>query len=342
MALPGYSGAWLNSPDDHCSQAREMSEKPEVTQPADPPVLSVARVALGCGNFGGVGSAPEFFGQGLSQDQALAVMDAAWQAGITHFDTADAYGGGRSEASIGHWIATRGVRPRLTTKTCNPMAAGADRGLAPGRIARQLRSSLDRLGVDHVELYLAHDFDPDVALADTFGAFEQARAQGLVGAYGVSNFDTAQLTAALAAGAPQAIQNSHSLLDRQDCAGLLDLCAGHGVAYLAFGPLAGGWLTGKYRRGEPFPAGSRMTQRPEPYRELVTGVTYDALERLSALADSRGISMAGLALAWLLADERVTQVVIGPGRPEHLAPVAEALCHPLTGPERTLVERTVS
>ena len=315
-----------------------MTEAPGVRTPA----LTLARIALGCGNFGGVGSAPEFFGQGLSQDQALAVMDAAWQAGITHFDTADAYGGGRSEASIGHWIATRGVRPQLTTKTYNPMTAGADHGLAPERITRQLRSSLDRLGVDHVELYLAHDFDPDVPLADTFGAFEQARAQGLVGAYGVSNFDTAQLTAALAAGAPQAIQNSHSLLDRQDCAGLLDLCAGHGVAYLAFGPLAGGWLTGKYRRGEPFPAGSRMTQRPEPYRELVTGVTYDALERLSALADSRGISMAGLALAWLLADERVTQVVIGPGRPEHLAPVAEALRHPVTAAERAEIETAVA
>jgi aryl-alcohol dehydrogenase-like predicted oxidoreductase len=315
-----------------------MTGAPGVTTPA----LPLARIALGCGNFGGVGSAPEFFGQGLSQDQALAVMDAAWQAGITHFDTADAYGGGRSEASIGHWIATRGVRPTLTTKTCNPMTAGADHGLAPGRIARQLRSSLDRLGVDHVALYLAHDFDPDVPLAETFGAFERARSQGTVGAYGVSNFDTAQLTAALAAGAPQAIQNSHSLLDRQDCAGLLDLCAGRGVAYLAFGPLAGGWLTGKYRRDEPFPAGSRMTQRPEPYRGLVTGATYDALDRLRALADSRSISMAGLALAWLLADERVTQVVVGPGRPEHLAPVAEALRHPLTGPERALVERTVS
>ncbi len=115
------------------------------------------------------------------------------QAGLTHFDTADAYGGGRSEAAIGHWIATRGVRPQLTTKTFNPMAAGADHGLAPGRIARQLRSSLDRLGVDHVELYLAHDFDPDVPLAETFGAFEQARAQGAIGAYGVSNFGAAQL-----------------------------------------------------------------------------------------------------------------------------------------------------
>src|SRR5690242_8932315 len=316
-----------------------MSETPDV---ARPPGRPLPRIALGCGNFGGVGSAPEFFGQGLTTDQALAMMDAAWESGITHFDTADAYGGGRSEAAIGRWIATRGIRPRLTTKTYNPVRAGADHGLAPGRVARQLRASLDRLGVDRVELYLAHDFDPDVPLADTFGAFARAQAEGSVGAYGVSNFDAAQLTAALAAGTPQAIQNSYSLLARGDSAGLLDLCAARGVAYLAFGPLAGGWLTGKYRRGEPFPAGSRMTQRPEPYRGLVTGATYDALDRLRALADRHGISMAGLALAWLLADERVTQVVIGPGRPEHLAPVAEALRHPPTGPARAQVERAVS
>jgi 1-deoxyxylulose-5-phosphate synthase len=319
-----------------------MSEQPEVSRPGGGPARTLSRIALGCGNFGGVGSAPEFFGQGLSQDQALAVMDAAWEAGITHFDTADAYGGGRSETAIGRWIATRGARPQLTTKTCNPMTAGADHGLAPARIARQLRASLDRLGVDHVELYLAHDFDPDVPLTETFGAFEQARAQGSVGAYGVSNFSAAQLTAALAAGAPQAVQNSYSLLDRRDSAGLLDLCAGRGVAYLAYSPLAGGWLTGKYRRGEPFPAGSRMTQRPEPYRGLVTGATYDVLARLSELAGGRGISLAGLALAWLLADERVTQVVIGPGRPEHLAPVREALGHPLTATDLADIERAVA
>ncbi len=316
-----------------------MSETPEITRP---PVLPIARIALGCGNFGGVGSAPEFFGQGLSEDQALAVMDAAWAAGITHFDTADAYGGGRSEAAIGRWIASRGARPQLTTKTCNPMTAGADHGLAPERVARQLRASLDRLGVDRVEVYLAHDFDPDVPLAETFGAFEQARARGAIGGYGVSNFDAARLEAALTAGTPEAIQNSYSLLDRQDSAGLLDLCARRGVAYLAFSPLAGGWLTGKYRRGEPFPAGSRMTQRPEPYRGLVTGATYDMLDRLGELAAGRGVSMAGLALAWLLADPRVTQVVIGPGRPEHLAPVREALQHPLTAAELSDIERAVA
>ncbi len=306
------------------------------------PGLTVSRIALGCGNFGGVGSAPEFFGQGLTENQAFELMDAAYQAGIGWFDTADAYGGGRSERAIGRWMASRGVRPRLTTKTFNPMEAGADHGLNPDRIARQLRSSLNRLGVDHVELYLAHDYDLDVPLAESFGAFGAAQTDGLIGGYGVSNFDAAQLTASLAAGTPRAVQNSYSLLVRQDERELLPLCAARGVAYLAFGPLAGGWLTGKYRRGTPYPAGSRMTQRPGPYQEFVTGLTFDALDRLQAIAARRGTSLAGLALGWLLAGDRVAQVVIGPGRPEHLAPVAEALRHPVTEAERTEIEAAVA
>ena len=298
----------------------------------------LSRIALGCGNFGGVGSAPEFFGQGLTEDQAFALMDAAWEQGITHFDTADAYGGGRSESWIGRWLASRGVLPSLTTKTYNPMQAGADHGLRPERVTRQLGHSLDRLGVGRVDLYLAHDFDPDVPLADTFAALEAARAAGTIGAYGVSNFDAGQLRAALEAGRPEAIQNSYSLLDRGDHASVLPLCAERGVAYLAFSPLAGGWLTGKYRRGEPFPAGSRMTQRPGPYAELLTDRTFAALDRLGVVGSSLGISMAGLALGWLLADPRVTQVVIGPGRPGHLAPAGEALAHPLSPAELGLVE----
>jgi aryl-alcohol dehydrogenase-like predicted oxidoreductase len=304
--------------------------------------ITIAPVALGCGNFGGVGSAPEFFGQGLTEDQSLKLMDAAWQSGIRHFDTADAYGGGRSERAIGRWIRSRGVRPQLTTKTFNPMQAGADHGLKPARVSRQLRASLDRLGVDRVDLYLAHEFDPDVPLTESFGAFEQARADGAIDAYGVSNFDARQLAAALAAGAPRAIQNSYSLLARQDERDLLPLCAQRGVAYLAFSPLAGGWLTGKYRPGEAFPAASRMAQRPEPYQDLVAMKTFDFLASLQLIAAERGTSMAGLALAWLLADERVTQVVVGPGSPAQLAPVAEALEHPLTDGERIAIEGAFS
>jgi aryl-alcohol dehydrogenase-like predicted oxidoreductase len=316
-----------------------MSEALKSHLSAGRSALRIPPVALGCGNFGGVGSAPEFFGQGLTQDQALELMDEAWEFGIRHFDTADAYGGGRSEQAIGRWIRSRGVRPRLTTKTFNPMTAGADHGLAPERIIRQLHASLNRLGVDQVDIYLAHDFDPDVPLPESLGALDRARADGLIGAYGVSNFGPAQLAAALAAGSPQAIQNNYSLLARQDERELLGLCARCHVAYLAFSPLAGGWLTGKYRPGEPFPAGSRMTQRPEPYAALLTDQTFRALATLRQLAADRGTSMAGLALAWLLADERVTQVVVGPGSPAHLAPVAEALEHPMPESERTAVDR---
>ena len=301
--------------------------------------LAIPRIALGCGNFGGVGSAPAFFGQGLTQDQSLELMDAAWQLGITHFDTADAYGGGRSERVIGRWIRSRGVRPLLTTKTFNPMRAGGDHGLAPDRVARKLRESLERLEVDQVDLYLAHDFDPDVPLAESFSAFEAALAGGRIRAYGVSNFDAAQLAEALAIAKPNAIQNGYSLLERQDERELLPLCAQRGVAYLAFSPLAGGWLTGKYRRGQPYPAGSRMTQRPGPYEQFLAGQTFDALDHLATMARRRGTSMAGLALAWLLADHRVTQIVIGPARPEHLKPVGEALDCPVAADEKAEIER---
>src|SRR5690349_20749916 len=111
---------------------------------------TIPRIALGCGNFGGIGSAPAFFGQGLTDEQAMELMDASWAMGITHFDTADAYGGGRSELAIGRWISTRRLRPTITTKTFNPTAEGADHVLEPERIGRQLHLSLDRLGVDHV------------------------------------------------------------------------------------------------------------------------------------------------------------------------------------------------
>ncbi len=302
-------------------------------------IVSVPRVALGCGNFGGVGSAPELFGQGLGEREALGLMDAAWELGIRHFDTADAYGGGRSEQAIGRWIASRGVRPLLTTKTYNPMSAGADHGLAPERIGRQLESSLERLGVERVDLYLAHEFDPDVSLHESLGAFEELVGGGRIGAYGVSNFNASALRDALAAGAPVAVQNSFSLLERGDQDAVLPLCYREALGYLAFSPLGGGWLTGKYRRGEPFPAGSRMTQRPEPYESLLVERTFDALEALEAFAAGRGMSMAGVALAWLLGDDRVTQIVVGPGRPEQLTPVREALEQPLSVDERAEVER---
>jgi aryl-alcohol dehydrogenase-like predicted oxidoreductase len=286
------------------------------------------RVILGCGNFGGIGSAPAFFGQGETPEQAFDLMDAAWDAGLTWFDTADAYGGGRSETYIGEWIRAR--RPeglRITTKTFNPMDEGEDRGLAPARVRRQIDTSLGRLGVEHVDLYLTHAPDPDVPIVEVAGVFEELVAAGKVGAYGLSNVDGAQLAEALEAGDFAAVQSSYSLLDREVEDEVLPLCTANGLWFQAHGPLSGGWLTGKYRRDEAAPEGSRMTLRSGPYEHLRDDRVYDALEKLERRGDP-----ATLALGWLLADSDVS-VVIGPRRPEQLEPALAALGNPLTPDE---------
>jgi aryl-alcohol dehydrogenase-like predicted oxidoreductase len=295
--------------------------------------IEVSRIILGCGNFGGIGSAPEFFGQGEGEEEAFRIMDAAWEQGITTFDTADAYGGGQSETTIGKWMARRGVRPEIATKTFNPMAEGQDHGLARARIVRQLESSLDRLGVEAVDLYLAHDFDPDVPLEETVATFDGLIQLKLIKAYGVSNFDAEQLGATLGIVKPAVVQNSYSLLDRADDGGVAQLCAELGIAYTPYGPLAGGWLTGKYKRGEPVPDGSRMAMRPEPYEHLRRPETFTALERLAELAERRGVDSATLAFAWLFAQPWVTAVVVGPRRPKHLEPAVRALDQPLSKAE---------
>jgi aryl-alcohol dehydrogenase-like predicted oxidoreductase len=294
----------------------------------------LTRVVLGCGNFGGIGSAPAFFGRGESEEEAFALMDAAWELGISEFDTADAYGGGRSETWIGRWMTARGRRPLLTTKVFHSVVGDpADRGLARERIQRQIEGSLERLGVDRVDAYLVHEPDPATAIAETMEALAELLAAGKISAIGASNVDRVWLEEALAVAPVSVVQNSYSLLDR-DSENVLSWCAERGVAFTAFGPLAGGWLTGKYRRGEPPPAGSRMTLRPDPYLHLDDDAVYAGLERFDEAAHDRGVDMPTLALAWLLSEPRVTAVVVGPRRPEQLEPAHAAASMELSQSER--------
>jgi len=154
--------------------------------------VAVTRIVLGCGNFGGVGSSPAFFGQGIPKDVAFRIMDAAWDLGIRAFDTADAYGGGRSESWIGEWLAHKGSDVRdlivVETKTYNPMNAGEDHGLSRRRILRQIEQSLGRLRLERLPLYLAHAFDPEVPQEETLSAFDDLVRAGKIGAVGASNF----------------------------------------------------------------------------------------------------------------------------------------------------------
>ncbi len=272
-------------------------------------------------------------------------MDAAWELGITTFDTADAYGGGRSETWIGEWLEAKGSSVReaiaIETKTFNPMDTGQDGGLSRARVLRQIDTSLERLGLERVALYTAHDFDPDVPQEETIRAFDELVRAGKVRAIGASNFTADQLAEAVEISELEGlaryewVQNSFSLLDRHDgAATVFSVCHEHGLGFEAFGPLAGGWLTGKYRRGAEYPEGSRMTQRPEGYLRYADDEIFDALEALEQQARERAVSMSGLALAWLLATPDVTVVVVGPTRAEHLEPVREALDLTLSPAER--------
>jgi aryl-alcohol dehydrogenase-like predicted oxidoreductase len=303
--------------------------------------LELSRVGLGCGNFGGIGSAPELFGQGESEAEARTLMDAAMEAGVNFFDTAASYGGGRSESWVGRWLTERDTPVLLSTKVYwSVQGDPADRGLSSERIVRELDGSLSRLGVNRVDMYLTHEPDPETPIEETLRTLDELKRSGKVGAIGASNLDGDQLEEALDTSSRSGlarfdwVQNEYSLLRRGPEQDVLPVCEREGLGFTPFGPLGGGWLVGKYRQDEPYPTGSRMTLRPEPYADLVNEETFRGIERFQAAAAERGVDPATLAIAWVLSHPQVTAVVVGPRRPEQLDHALAALGLPLAPDER--------
>jgi aryl-alcohol dehydrogenase-like predicted oxidoreductase len=310
--------------------------------------LKISRLGLGCGNFGGIGSAPAFYGMGESEAEACALMDRAVDAGINFFDTADAYGGGRSESYIGRWLKSKGAHVReqllLSSKVFNPVGPGPnDRGLSRRSILKQVDASLTRLQTDRLDMYLIHEPDPETPIHETLEALDEVRRAGKVLYVGASNIEAWRLARALAVSAQRGlarfewVQNSYSLLDRAAEREVFPLCEDAGVGFTAFSPLAGGWLTGKYRAGDAYPEGSRMTLRPEPYRHLESAGVFNGLRGLEGEARGRGVDMGALAMAWVLSHPRMDAAIIGPRRPSHLETALQALSFELSAPERERV-----
>ncbi|HMF92839.1 MAG TPA: aldo/keto reductase, partial [Vicinamibacterales bacterium] len=298
--------------------------------------LRVSRLGLGCGNFGGIGSAPAFFGMGESEPQAFELMDRAYDAGINFFDTANAYGGGRSETWIGRWLKSKGAAVRqqllLSSKVFNPVGTGPnDRGLSRRHILQQVDESLTRLQTDRLDMYLIHEPDPDTPLDETLRALDDVVRAGKVLYVGASNIEAWRLARALWISDRRNlcrfdwVQNPFSLLDRDAEREMFPLCADQQVGFTAFSPLAGGWLTGKYAAKGAYPEGSRMTLRPEPYRHLERSAVFQGLNALADEARARGVEMTALAIAWALHHPRVDAAIIGPRNPAHLASALGAM-----------------
>jgi aryl-alcohol dehydrogenase-like predicted oxidoreductase len=276
--------------------------------------LDVSVVGLGCNNFG----------SRLDEDGSRRVVHAALDAGITMFDTADIYGATASEQYLGRALGPRRDEVVVATKFGGAVDGGTG-GAGAGYVEQAVEASLRRLGTDRIDLYQLHFPDEQTPLDETLGALDALVRAGKVREIGCSNFSPELIAEAdgiaRASGGARfvSVQNEYSLLRRGPEKGVLDACARHDLAFVPYFPLASGMLTGKYRRGEAPPEGTRLAQMPaERVEQAMSERNFDKVEALEAWAAGRGRSLLELAMSWLLHRPRVATVIAGATRPEQV------------------------
>jgi aryl-alcohol dehydrogenase-like predicted oxidoreductase len=274
--------------------------------------LTVSVIGLGCNNFG----------MRIGRKETDDVVGAALEAGVTLFDTADIYGGTKSEEYLGAALGSRRDEIVLATKFGVPYEDHAG-GAAPAYVRTALEDSLRRLGTDHIDLYQLHLPDTKTPIADTLEVLAELVAEGKVREFGCSNFDPAMLEEAKGAvveGAPgfASVQNQYNVLHREPEDGVLEFCDRTHTAFLPFFPLASGLLSGKYRAGEAAPEGTRLAAWGERGKGEMTDERLAAVAALDELARQEGHTVLDLAFAWLLSRPAVASVIAGATRPEQV------------------------
>lgn len=293
--------------------------------------LGVTAVGVGCNNFG----------RRIDAEAAAAVVNAALDAGINFFDTADVYGNGLSEEYLSRALGSRRHDVLIATKFRSKME-GQGEGAHPDYIRVAVEASLRRLNTDVIDLYQIHAPDETVPIADTLGALDELVKAGKVREIGCSNFSAAQLQEAAAAVKPGAahfvsVQNYYSMLHREPEAEVLPECERQGLAFLPYFPLEAGLLTGKIRRGEAIPQGTRLSDAGTQTR-FVNDQRIDVVERLIAYAEGHGHTILELAFSWLLAKAPVASVIAGATKPEQIYANAAAAGWHLTDTELNEVD----
>jgi aryl-alcohol dehydrogenase-like predicted oxidoreductase len=289
--------------------------------------LDVSVVGLGCNNFGGR----------IDEARTREVIDAALEAGITLFDTADIYGGTDSETFIGRALEGRRDAVVIATKFGMRRDPHEPGGASPAYVRSAVEASLSRLRTDRIDLYQLHEPRPETPIAETLGALDDLVREGKVREIGCSNFSAEQLREARDA-APGArfvsVQNELNLLDRADVDDGLAEAERQGLAYLPYFPLASGRLTGKYRRTEAVPDGSRLGRwyDDEERADALSDEVFDRIEALERFATDRGHTLLELAFAWLLAHGPVASVIAGATSAEQVRSNVAAAGWTLVGP----------
>jgi aryl-alcohol dehydrogenase-like predicted oxidoreductase len=292
--------------------------------------LKVSAVGIGCNNFG----------MRIDQEATNAVVGAALDAGINFFDTADVYGGSQSEVMLGKALAGRRDEAVIATKFASPMGQRQDqKGGSRRYVMQAVEASLKRLGTDYIDLYQMHRPDPDTPVEETLAALDDLVKAGKVRYLGNSNFTGWQIADAdwisRTAGRERFVsaQNLYSLLERGSAREVLPACERFGLGFLPFFPLASGLLTGKYRRGETPPEGTRLAAWGRRGQDALSDRNFEKLDKLTAFAEARGKGLLDLAFAWLLGQPVVSSVIAGATRPEQVQANAAAAGWALTPAE---------
>ncbi len=302
------------------------------TAPLGP--LTVSRLCLGA----------MLMGDKTPPEEAHRMLDRFRDAGGTFVDTADVYGDGLSERTLAPWLARHRDEVVIATKVRMPVSDPPGRGLAPDRIRAACDASLKRLGVDVIDLYQVHAPDPDVPLEDSLEALDGLVRAGKARALGASNFPAWLLAWAVALQDRSgwspfvSMQPQYSLVERSAELDLLPFCRAAGLGVVPWGPLGAGFLTGRYRRDEPMPAGSRMAGAGDeleeaPHRRAIDR-NFRVVEAAEAIARGRGATVPQIAIAWLLGVEGVTAPIMGPRTLEQLEGILGADAIELTPEER--------
>ncbi len=297
--------------------------------------LEVSTVGLGTNNFG----------RRMDPKQTDRVIQQAAELGINLLDTSNSYSNGVSEEYIGKSV--KGIRSQfvLATKVATPTGKGPNQGGASRiHIMEQVEASLKRLGTDYIDLYQMHYTDPNTPIEETLTTLDDLVKQGKVRYIGCSNYAAWQVSEAILTSRALQVESyvsaqpEYSMLNRAVEKELVPCCKAYGVGILPYFPLANGFLTGKYRRGQPAPDGTRLAEPSGRGAAILTEANYDVLEGLEAFATGRGRSMVELAIAWLLANPQVGSVIAGATKPEQLVANAKAAEWHLTAQEMQEIE----
>jgi len=270
--------------------------------------LAVSTIGMGCVTFG----------RETDKRTSLPIMDHAFEHGITLFDTAEAYGQGASELVVGEWLQSRNLRDQIV------LATKVNGTLTRQRIVSSVEASLKRLRTDCIDLLQTHVWDESTPLEETLDALTILVQQGKVRHVGCSNYSASQLAAALTLSHETglsrmvSVQPPYNLVQRDIEADLLPLCASENIGVISYSPLAAGFLTGKYRPGEPIPPGTRFDVIPGHQDIYFTEHGYQVLEQLDRDTQTSGVSHIQLALSWVLKQPGVTSVLIGARKTLHI------------------------